>query len=246
MKKRVHFETECIIVRGMNRERIVRDDADRVRLISAMTRFAAELNISISAYSLSKNQLRILTSQGSENCGELIKRLASSYVRHHFNPKYGRCGNLFTERYIIEGKEEAGGLLPLVKEVLALVKHEKNGTDSEFSSLGATLAAFDETSEESQKSPFDFSPITSACSRNSFLALLSADDVYYFGRKAYTPTVVTVKNYLIRVCGNLSFAELSKRLQRYVVKALRWNRVRVELIGLLTGLGFNQVRALAA
>lgn len=242
MKKRVHFNTECIIVRGVNKERIVRDNADRVRLISTMLRFAEDLGIPITAYSLTKNQLRILTTAGCEACGELIKRVASSYVRHYFNPKYERCGNLFTQRYIIEGSVEAGGLLSLIKEVYSLVEHEKNGLNSEFSSLGATLASFDTT----EALPFDFSPVRALCNREGLVSLLSVKDIYYFGRRAYTPSIATVKKYLIRVCDGSCFAELSQRLQRYAVRALRFNRVRIELISMLTGLGVYKLRSLSA
>lgn len=246
MKKRVHFETECIIVRGVNKEQIVRDSSDRVRLTSALLRFAEALSIPITAYSLSKNQLRILTTAGSEVCGELVKRLASSYVRHHFNPKYNRCGNLFTQRYIVEGSEEAGGLTSLIKEVYSLIKHEKNGLNSEFSSFAATLASFEENGDTMEKSPFDFSPIRALCSKDSLINLLNVKDIYYFGRKAYTPSEATVKNYLIKICGGKSFSQLSQRLQRYVVSTLRCNKVRTELISLLTGLGIPKLRAILA
>ena len=50
------------------------------------------------AYCLMGNHVHLLLKEGSETIGDIMKRIASSYV-YYYNHKYDRVGHLFQERF---------------------------------------------------------------------------------------------------------------------------------------------------
>lgn len=96
-----------IMMRGINRQSIFRDDADKIKFLSFVeailnrkATFAGETmgEYEIYAYALMGNHFHILIKVVSGELGPFVKSLASSYAMY-FNQKYRRDGHLFKERF---------------------------------------------------------------------------------------------------------------------------------------------------
>jgi putative transposase len=88
-----------VIQRGNNRQLIVRDDADRLRLLALLAEQALRCKVALHAYVLMDNHLHLLaTPETSDGLPQLMQAVGRSYVRY-FNNRHGRSGTLWEGRY---------------------------------------------------------------------------------------------------------------------------------------------------
>jgi putative transposase len=88
-----------VIQRGNNRQDIVRDDADRVRLLSLWLEYARQFKVSIHAWVLMDNHFHLLATPETDNGLPLMMQaVGRAYVRY-FNLRHKRSGTLWEGRY---------------------------------------------------------------------------------------------------------------------------------------------------
>jgi REP element-mobilizing transposase RayT len=87
-----------IIIRGIERKRIVSDDQDRLNFISRLGTIALETETSIYAWSLMTNHAHILLRSGPSGLPQYMRRLLSGYAIS-YNRRHRRHGHLFQNRY---------------------------------------------------------------------------------------------------------------------------------------------------
>lgn len=105
-----------IIIRGINRQSIVIDDQDRIKMIDTLRRYFVGPDTAIVAYCLMDNHLHLLIREEGE-IAMPIKRMASSYV-YYFNHKYDRIGHLFQDRFKSEPVDTEAYLLTAARYIL--------------------------------------------------------------------------------------------------------------------------------
>lgn len=87
-----------IMLRGINRQAIFKDDEDYQRFINTLKKYKAVSGYTIYAYCLMDNHIHILLKVGQEELEKILKRIAGSYV-YWYNYKYNRIGHLFQNRF---------------------------------------------------------------------------------------------------------------------------------------------------
>jgi putative transposase len=88
-----------LIQRGNDRQAIVRDDADREKLLSLVAEYAASFNVAIHAYVLMDNHFHLLaTPEYDDGVPKWMQAVGRSYVRY-FNARHHRTGTLWEGRY---------------------------------------------------------------------------------------------------------------------------------------------------
>lgn len=105
-----------IIIRGVNRQNIVHDDEDRLKLIETLRRYCTGPDVTLVAYCLMDNHLHLLL-RVEDGVSMLVKKVASSYV-YYFNHKYDRIGHLFQDRYKSEAVNSDDYLLTVARYIL--------------------------------------------------------------------------------------------------------------------------------
>jgi putative transposase len=104
-----------VMLRGVVREHIFRDGADRaqfyVYLEEAIERFQFRLNV----FCLMTTHVHLVLRQGLQTVGKVIHRLAFRYARR-FNDRWGRRGHLFGDRF-------KGVLVQQDNHLVALVRY---------------------------------------------------------------------------------------------------------------------------
>ena len=88
-----------VIQRGNDRQAIVRDDADREKLLALLGEQAVIFKVAIHAYVIMDNHLHLLaTPETDEGLPKLMQAVGRSYVRY-FNLRHQRTGTLWEGRY---------------------------------------------------------------------------------------------------------------------------------------------------
>jgi REP element-mobilizing transposase RayT len=87
-----------IIIRGIERRRIVSDDRDRDNFVSRIGKIALETETSIYAWALMTNHAHILLRSGPYGLPKYMRRLLSGYAVW-YNRRHQRHGHLFQNRY---------------------------------------------------------------------------------------------------------------------------------------------------
>ena len=88
-----------VIQRGNNRQPIVLDDADRLRLLGLLAEHAPRCQVALHAYVLMDNHCHLLaTPETEDGLPQLMQAVGRSYVRY-FNNRHGRSGTLWEGRY---------------------------------------------------------------------------------------------------------------------------------------------------
>ena len=93
---------------GVNKQQVFEDEEDYIHFLNVLRRQTQpdvdaqgktfQPRCHVYAYCLMGNHVHLLLKEGSETIGDIMKRIASSYV-YHYNHKYGRVGHLFQERF---------------------------------------------------------------------------------------------------------------------------------------------------
>lgn len=87
-----------IMLRGINRQTIFKDEKDKQKFLKTIERYKEIGNYKLYSYCLMDNHIHLLIKEISESISDSIKRISSSYV-YWYNRKYERCGHLFGERF---------------------------------------------------------------------------------------------------------------------------------------------------
>ena len=88
-----------VIQRGNDRQAIVRDDADRERLLALWQEHAQTFKVAIHAYVVMDNHFHLLaTPATAEALPLMMQAVGRSYVRY-FNQRHARSGTLWEGRY---------------------------------------------------------------------------------------------------------------------------------------------------
>ncbi len=128
-----------IMVRGVDRMSIFREEEDYHRYLETLLRFKKTDNYEMYAYCLMSNHVHLLIKEVGDTIHRFMKRLGVSYVSY-FNKKYNRVGHLFQDRYKSESIQSEQYLLCCSRYihnnpiVAGLVKHPEDYIWSSFSS----------------------------------------------------------------------------------------------------------------
>jgi REP element-mobilizing transposase RayT len=87
-----------VIVRGIEKKKIVSDDRDRKSFISRLGKVATETDTVVYAWTLMTNHAHILLRSGKEGLSQFMRRLLTGYAVT-YNLRHGRYGHLFQNRY---------------------------------------------------------------------------------------------------------------------------------------------------
>lgn len=87
-----------VIVRGIEKKPIVKDDNDRTDFVDRMGKLSPELKSPIYAWALMTNHAHILMRSGPKGLPRFMRRLLTGYASA-FNRRHRRHGHLFQNRY---------------------------------------------------------------------------------------------------------------------------------------------------
>ena len=105
-----------ITIRGVNKETIFLDEADRKMFLRLLKKYKTELNCNVYAYCLMSNHVHLLIEDKQLNIGELMKNITCVYAGE-FNKKYNRVGHLFQDRFKSQNVENQNYLLRLIRYI---------------------------------------------------------------------------------------------------------------------------------
>lgn len=105
-----------VIIRGIEKKPIVKDDVDRRQFSERMGRLAYESKTAIYAWALMTNHAHILLRSGPKGLPSLMRRLLTGYAIA-FNRRHRRHGHLFQNRYKSIICEEDSYFVELVRYI---------------------------------------------------------------------------------------------------------------------------------
>ena len=105
-----------VMIRGMERKKIFRDDQDRKDFLFRLGILSKQMGTRILAWSLLENHVHLLLFSGPAGLPSLMRRLLTGYAQG-FNRRYRRSGHLFQNRYKSIVCEEETYLLELVRYI---------------------------------------------------------------------------------------------------------------------------------
>ncbi|NIO04881.1 MAG: hypothetical protein GTN74_09765 [Proteobacteria bacterium] len=105
-----------VIIRGIEKERIVDNDEDRQDFVFRMGKIAPETGTVIYAWSLMPNHAHILLRSGALGLSRYMRRLLTGYAVA-YNRRHSRHGHLFQNRYKSIVCEEDSYFLELVRYI---------------------------------------------------------------------------------------------------------------------------------
>ncbi len=105
-----------VIVRGVELSDIFRDDNDRSRFVSKLSRLLTQAGTECLAWALMSNHFHLLLRPRGTRLAPLMRRLLTGYAIY-FNLRHQRSGHLFQNRYKSIVCEEESYLLELVRYI---------------------------------------------------------------------------------------------------------------------------------
>jgi len=87
-----------VIIRGIERRRIVDDDMDRQFFVDRLGKLSTALETPVYAWALMKNHAHILLRSGNAGLSEFMRKLLTGYAIT-YNRRHHRHGHLFQNRY---------------------------------------------------------------------------------------------------------------------------------------------------
>ncbi len=106
-----------VIVRGIGKQILFEEDADRLRFLKAMQKYRSELSVSLYAYCLMENHVHLLIRDRKGNLDLFMKKLEGSYA-FYYNAKYERVGTLFQDRFKSEPVENDTYFLTVLRYII--------------------------------------------------------------------------------------------------------------------------------
>lgn len=104
-----------IMIRGVNKEIIFRDDDDRRKFLQILEYYLNKHKVEIFAYCLMDNHVHFLV-RAKENLNKFMQCIQTVYAAH-FNKKYKRIGHLFQDRFKSIPVEKEKYLLECVRYI---------------------------------------------------------------------------------------------------------------------------------
>lgn len=105
-----------VMIRGVNKEIIFKDDKDRRNFLHLLSYYKNKVNCVIHAYCLMDNHVHILLQDDNNNLSEFMRNVTSVYAEE-FNKKYKRIGHLFQDRFKSECIEDDYYLKRLIRYI---------------------------------------------------------------------------------------------------------------------------------
>lgn len=136
-----------IIVRGIEKRRIVDDDKDRSDFVARMGKISTETKTAIYAWALMTNHAHILLRSGSEGVSRYMRCLLTGYAVT-YNLRHKRHGHLFQNRYKSIVCEEDGYFKELVRYIhlnplrAGLVQNMSELADYKWCGYGVLMGRF--------------------------------------------------------------------------------------------------------
>jgi len=105
-----------IMIRGINRSAIFRDDQDRHRFLGRLGKNVQAAQCKVHAWVLMDNHVHMLFRSGNQGISAVMRKMLSWYAQY-FNRRHNRTGHLFENRYKSILCEEENYLLALVRYI---------------------------------------------------------------------------------------------------------------------------------
>ncbi len=105
-----------VIIRGIERKEIFRDDQDREDFLTRLGEIVQQGEADCLAWALIPNHAHLLLRTGKTSLSRMMRRLLTGYAVR-FNLRHQRCGHLFQNRYKSIVCEEDSYLLELVRYI---------------------------------------------------------------------------------------------------------------------------------
>ena len=105
-----------VIARGINRQRIFRDDPDKTNFLDRLSALLKDSGIKCYAWAVLDNHFHLLLRTGTVPISTLMRRLLTGYAVSH-NLRHERSGHLFQNRYKSILCQEDAYLLELVRYI---------------------------------------------------------------------------------------------------------------------------------
>ena len=252
---RVSSGTEIyhVMMRGINHQNIFEEPEDYYQFINTLDRLRVlyddlglpcGTSFTLYGYCLMANHFHLLIREREETIGNVVKRIASSYV-YYYNHKYLRDGHLFKERFKSEPVNDISYFTTLLRYIhqnpvkAGIVKEVK---DYEYSSWGEYTGQVEpsfqicDTRTVLKRIPFDNlnewvnEPLPGdAC-------YLDGDEEQAFNRYSDEEAWKVIKE-LTGTSNASEFQKLDRERQREALRELRDFGASVRQLQRLTGLG---------
>ena len=105
-----------IIVRGIERKKIFKDDTDRVKFLERLGAILTDTKTHCLAWTIIPNHFHLLLRTGATLISSVMRRLLTGYAIY-FNRRHRRSGHLFQNRYKSILCQEDAYLLELVRYI---------------------------------------------------------------------------------------------------------------------------------
>lgn len=105
-----------VMARGVSRQLIYEDDADRRAFLALLAGCCAERGVRLLAYVLMDNHFHLLVDGPLEDVSSCVGQLTGAYAAR-FNWRHGRCGHLFQNRFRSEPIDDDRYLLAVVRYI---------------------------------------------------------------------------------------------------------------------------------
>ena len=105
-----------VMVRGIDKSKIFRDDEDKARFLERLGKNVEEGKSSVYAWALMDNHVHVLFKSGKDGISTVMRKLLTWYAQY-FNRKHRRTGHLFENRYKSILCDEDNYLLALIRYI---------------------------------------------------------------------------------------------------------------------------------
>ena len=105
-----------IMLRGINKQRIFEDEADRDRFLECLDKSLSKSSAKLYAWCLMNNHVHLLIKEGNEPVGTTVKRFGAGYVGY-YNARNGRTGALFQDRFRSEAVDGSEYFLTVLRYI---------------------------------------------------------------------------------------------------------------------------------
>ncbi len=232
-----------VMLRGVNRDAIFLDDADRERFLHSLAEAKQASGCHVLAYCLMTNHVHLVLRTAEEPIGVVVKRLGVRYAGW-FNRRYDRVGHLFQDRFASVPVEDDGHFITLLRYVwnnpveagLAARPEEYRWSSRSFLGAGSSLVDHSELAI--------LLPQSTLTEVATVRLTLPGDGPKGPGRpRRHTDEQAAA---LLRdACGGSGaedFLRLDAPVQRRVIRELRTRSVSYEQISRVTGMSVSTVR----
>lgn len=106
-----------LVIRGVNKQNIFYEDADRIYFKFLMKKIGKKYKMRYHAYALMDNHVHLLVEDSDKKLSKFMQDLCSIYARY-FNKKYDRIGHLYQDRFASEIIENNRYLVVVCRYIL--------------------------------------------------------------------------------------------------------------------------------